>query len=215
MDARYLDKVVSPVIAGLVLSAIGLASLPAGAASALTDAGPDGPIFKQLPEVQWAKMLPELGEASPEMAILHEDPKTHATQLLIRSPKALHVRKHWHSANETHTVITGTATFECGGKKAEFGPGGFNYIPARMVHEAWTGPGSVPETVTSSVASNPNDIVNIAADLSGSSTSAPALKSNAPPSGEVSVFANAGVQSFTLPAAVKLAADNRRSSALM
>jgi hypothetical protein len=91
MDARYLDNLVSPVIAGLVLSAIGLASLPAGATSALTDAGPDRPIFKQLPEVQWAKMLPELGEASPEMAILHEDPKTHATQLLIRSPKALHV----------------------------------------------------------------------------------------------------------------------------
>jgi len=40
MDARYLDKLVSPVIAGLVLSAIGLASLPAGAAPALTDAGP-------------------------------------------------------------------------------------------------------------------------------------------------------------------------------
>ncbi len=143
MDARYLDKLVSPVIAGLVLSAIGLASLPADAAPALTDAGLDRPIFKQLPEVQWAKMLPELGEASPEMAILHEDPKTHATQLLIRTPKALHVRKHWHSANETHTVITGTATFECDGKKAEFGPGGFNYMPAQMVHEAWIGAGSV------------------------------------------------------------------------
>jgi hypothetical protein len=57
MDARYLDKLVSPVIAGLVLSTIGLASLPAGAAPALTDAGLDRPIFKRLPEVQWAKML--------------------------------------------------------------------------------------------------------------------------------------------------------------
>jgi hypothetical protein len=49
MDARYLDKLVSPVIAGLVLSAIGLASLPAGAAPALTDARPDRPIFKSRP----------------------------------------------------------------------------------------------------------------------------------------------------------------------
>jgi mannose-6-phosphate isomerase-like protein (cupin superfamily) len=88
-------------------------------------------------------MLPELGDASPEMAILHEDARTHATQLMIRAPKALHVRKHWHSANETHTVIGGTAAFACDGKKAEFGPGGFNYMPARMVHEAWIGAGSV------------------------------------------------------------------------
>jgi quercetin dioxygenase-like cupin family protein len=113
------------------------------AAPAPTEAGPDKPLFKQLPEVQWVKMLPELGDASPEMAILHEDAKTHATQLMIRAPKALHVRKHWHSANETNTVIGGTATFACDGKKAEFGPGGFNYMPARMVHEAWVGAGSV------------------------------------------------------------------------
>jgi hypothetical protein len=33
-------------------------------------------------------MLPDLGDASPEMAILHEDSKTHATQLLIRSGNA-------------------------------------------------------------------------------------------------------------------------------
>ena len=44
-------------------------------------------------------VLPDLGDASPEIAILHVDPKTEATQLLIRTPKALHVRQHWHSAN--------------------------------------------------------------------------------------------------------------------
>jgi quercetin dioxygenase-like cupin family protein len=143
MAARYLEKLVSPVIAGLVLSAVGLVSFPISAAPSPTEPGPDGPVFKQLSEVQWSKMLPELGDASPEMAILHEDPKTHATQLLIRSPKSHHVRKHWHSANETHTIITGTAAFECDGKKAEFGPGGFNYIPARRVHEAWVAAGAV------------------------------------------------------------------------
>ncbi len=129
MGARFLDGFVSPVIAGLVLSVIGLVST--AAAPAPTDAGPDRPVFKPMSEVQWVKMLPELGDASPEMAILHEDAKTHATQLLIRAPKALHVRRHWHSANETHTVISGSATFECAGKKVEFGPGGFNYTPAR------------------------------------------------------------------------------------
>jgi mannose-6-phosphate isomerase-like protein (cupin superfamily) len=140
MGVRFVDKL---VIAGLAGSVVGLVPLPTGAAPAPANTGPGAPIFKQLSEVQWKKMLPELGDASPETAILHEDSKTHATQLLIRSPKALHVRKHWHSANETHTVIVGSATFECDGKKAEFGPGGYNYMPARMVHEAWVAAGAV------------------------------------------------------------------------
>jgi mannose-6-phosphate isomerase-like protein (cupin superfamily) len=140
MGVRFADKL---AIAGLAGALIGLVPLPTGAVPVPANTGPDTPVFKQLSEVQWTKMLPELGDASPEMAILREDSKTHATQLLIRSPKALHVRKHWHSANETHTVIIGNATFECDGKKAEFGPGGFNYMPARLVHEAWVGAGSV------------------------------------------------------------------------
>lgn len=143
MGARFLYGIALPAIAGAALSVFGLVLLPAVAAPSPTETGPDVPIFKPLPEVQWVRMLPELGDASPEMAILHEDAKTHATQLMIRAPKALHVRKHWHSANETHTMISGTASFACDGQKAEFGPGGFNYMPARMVHEAWIGAGSV------------------------------------------------------------------------
>jgi mannose-6-phosphate isomerase-like protein (cupin superfamily) len=93
--------------------------------------------FKKLSENKWDKILPDLGENSPEISILHVDPTTHATQLLIRTPKAIHIRKHWHTANECHTMIVGTAKFECDGKKAELGPGSFNYMPAKMVHEAW------------------------------------------------------------------------------
>jgi hypothetical protein len=85
MGIRVVDKL---VIASLVGSVIGLVPLPTGAAPAPANTGPDTPIFKQLSEVQWTKMLPDLGDASPEMAILHEDSKTHATQLLIRSGNA-------------------------------------------------------------------------------------------------------------------------------
>ena len=46
-------------------------------------------------------------------------------------PKRMRVPVHWHSANETHTVIRGTMVFEHGGQPHELGPGGFNYIPAR------------------------------------------------------------------------------------
>ena len=57
--------------------------------------------------------------------------------MLIRTSKAIHVRKHWHTANESHTMISGKAVLACEGKRAELSPGGFNYMPAKMVHEAW------------------------------------------------------------------------------
>jgi len=86
---------------------------------------------------EWQTMVPELGAASPQVSILRVDPKTQATQLLIRIPKQMHVPMHWHSANETHTVIKGTFVFEHEGQRHELGPGGFNYLPARMHHQAW------------------------------------------------------------------------------
>jgi mannose-6-phosphate isomerase-like protein (cupin superfamily) len=101
------------------------------------------PEFKNLSDLKWGKILPDLGESSPEICVLHVDPTTQATQLLIRTPKAIHVRKHWHTANESHTMIIGTATLACDGKRAELSPGGFNYMPAKMVHEAWLPAGSL------------------------------------------------------------------------
>jgi quercetin dioxygenase-like cupin family protein len=103
---------------------------PAGAAS--------GGSHASLADLRWEIMVPELGANGPQAAILRVDPKTGATQLLIRMPKAMHVPVHWHSANETHTVITGTMVFEHGGQPHELGPGGFNYIPARTPHQAWS-----------------------------------------------------------------------------
>lgn len=100
-------------------------------------------VFKNFDELKWNKILPDLGDTSPEICILHVDPKTRATKLTIRTPKAIHVRKHWHSANETHTMIRGKAVFRCDDKKVEQGPGSFNYLPAKMVHEAWLSAGSV------------------------------------------------------------------------
>jgi quercetin dioxygenase-like cupin family protein len=100
-------------------------------------------LFRNYEDFTWSKILPDLGESSPEICILGVDPKTQATKLMIRAPKGIHVRKHWHSANETHTVILGTQVFACEGKRIEQGPGSFNYMPARMVHEAWLPAGSL------------------------------------------------------------------------
>ncbi len=87
--------------------------------------------------IQWQKIVPELGVDSPEIAILRVDPQTQATHLLIRNPRKMHVPSHWHSANETHTVLAGTMVFECEGKRDVLVPGSFNFIPAKMVHQAW------------------------------------------------------------------------------
>ena len=89
-------------------------------------------------DLKWEIMVPELGADGPQAAILRVDPKTQSTQLLIKMPKRMHVPVHWHSANETHTVIKGTMVFEHGGQPHELGPGGFNYIPARTPHQAWS-----------------------------------------------------------------------------
>lgn len=89
-------------------------------------------------DAKWQVMVPELGSDSPQMAILRIDSATRATQLLIRIPRQMHIPMHWHSANETHTMVRGTITFEHDGKRQELGPGGFNYIPAKMHHQAWS-----------------------------------------------------------------------------
>ncbi len=122
-----------------------ICSVAGGALSAAEQppAAADQPMFVNLQDVKWDKILPDLGESSPEIAILRVDPKTQATQLLIRTPKGIHVRKHWHSANEMHTMIVGRATLECEGKRFELSPGGFNYMPAHMVHQAWLPAGSL------------------------------------------------------------------------
>jgi quercetin dioxygenase-like cupin family protein len=92
----------------------------------------------KLDDLKWDRIVPELGERSPEITILRVDPTTQATQLMIRVPKNTHVPKHWHSANETHTVLSGTFVIECEGQRVELGAGSFNYVPKTMPHEAWT-----------------------------------------------------------------------------
>src|SRR5262249_34849064 len=63
-------------------------------------------------DMKWARMFPNYAERSPEITILRVDSVSHATQLMIRIPKNFHVTRHWHSSNETHTVVSGTLVME-------------------------------------------------------------------------------------------------------
>jgi quercetin dioxygenase-like cupin family protein len=121
------------------------ALISASPASAQLSPGPSDPAGQPLnikPEdIKWEQIMPELGVGSPEIAFLHIDPSSRAAQLMIRVPKNFHVPPHWHSANETHTILSGVFIVQAGdGGREELGSGSFNYIPRGMVHQAWTKP---------------------------------------------------------------------------
>ncbi|MGH9493146.1 MAG: cupin domain-containing protein [Terriglobales bacterium] len=119
----------------------GFARMLAQAAPAAAQA-----LFTNFEDIQWQPLLPDYGPGGPRVVILHTDPKTQATQLMIRMPGDFYVPRHWHSANETHFLLQGSVIFECDGRRAEQGPGSFNYIPAKMMHQAWSKSG--PEAIT-------------------------------------------------------------------
>src|SRR5258705_1424272 len=89
-------------------------------------------VYLNIKDLKWDRLIPELGAGSPEITILHKDPKSGAMQLMIRSPANYHAPRHWHTANETHTVIYGTWIMKHdGGEREELRPGSFNYMPSK------------------------------------------------------------------------------------
>jgi hypothetical protein len=98
--------------------------------------------YKKFQDLKWDKTNPEMGSNSPEITILHVNPDTKETELLIRTPKNFHVLRHWHSANETITVLSGTFILAHDGStdRVALDAGSFGYMPAKMIHEAWTKP---------------------------------------------------------------------------
>lgn len=91
-----------------------------------------------LDKIQWSPPEPRPGRS--QIAIIHVDPETKATQLYFRLPPRMHARRHWHSANETNVVIRGTFEIQHdGGERLIMRPGDFNFMPKRMIHQAWAG----------------------------------------------------------------------------
>jgi anti-sigma factor ChrR (cupin superfamily) len=86
-------------------------------------------------DIKWEPL-----ESGGEISILYTNPTTKATYLIIRAEKNAHVPRHWHTANETITILKGTFVLkhDDSDERSEMTPGSFGYMPARMVHEAWT-----------------------------------------------------------------------------
>jgi len=89
-------------------------------------------------DLQWKKAATPQRDCQYEVAILRVDPQTQATQMLIRRAENCHVPRHWHTASEAITVISGTFILECDGKRETLAAGSFAYVPSRTVHQVWT-----------------------------------------------------------------------------
>ena len=101
-------------------------------------------VFKNKADLEWQKMLPELGDDSPLFAILRVDPATNATTITIDFPKAMHIPRHTHEKSETHIILGGSHLFEdtASGQRFNVRDHGFIYMPGKFVHEAWVPAGS-------------------------------------------------------------------------
>lgn len=110
-----------------------------GALTAASNSGSDHSMHLKYEDLKWKKLVPELGDESSEVVILNVNPKTGATQLMIRASKNYHVPKHWHTANETIYVVDGNFVMQDQeGKVADLSPGSFIYMPSKMYHEGWS-----------------------------------------------------------------------------
>lgn len=122
----------------MVMMAGPLAALE-NAALMTNKTSPDSAVYIKYEDLKWEKLIPELGDKSAEISIIHVNPKTGATQLMIRCPKNYHAPKHWHTANETHYDVYGNFVMrDQNGNVADLSPGSFNYMPGKMIHEGWS-----------------------------------------------------------------------------
>lgn len=131
-------------------STVAIASLMTGLALAQAATRPQAtvdrsqePKLVKFQDLKWEKLWDrpcnDKGEYT-EIAFSRIDPTTGATDLMIRNPAKCYVRRHWHHANERIYVLSGTFVLECEGKQEELGPGSTGYVPAKMLHRAWTKP---------------------------------------------------------------------------
>ena len=90
-----------------------------------------------LAQLSWEPRTPVPGQA--QIAIVHVDSITHATQLYFKCPPKMHAVRHWHSANETNVIVRGSFVIQHdGGEKMTMGVGDMNWMPGRMIHQLWT-----------------------------------------------------------------------------
>jgi quercetin dioxygenase-like cupin family protein len=129
-----MEEIMKELLGSVAIGTILCCSLAQKAAAEDT---PPHAVFQKFSDLKWEKTP----DGNQDIAILHVNPESKAMELIIHAPKNFHVPRHWHSANETLTIISGTFTMKHDGsdEKVALNSGSYSYMPAKMVHEAWAG----------------------------------------------------------------------------
>lgn len=93
-------------------------------------------------DTQWGD-APAALPPGARAAVLSGDPgKPGSFTIRLKAPAGFRVPRHWHPTDELVTVIAGDLTLAMGdgadAHSADFGPGDFVSLPAKMLHEAST-----------------------------------------------------------------------------
>jgi quercetin dioxygenase-like cupin family protein len=96
-------------------------------------------------DTTWRKMVPELGENSPEVMTVYAG---RAVQLMLRTKKSIHLPEHASPSAIVVTVISGRARMKIEGRETELNAGDHVVIPANAPHEAWLSAGTTLSIVS-------------------------------------------------------------------
>lgn len=97
-------------------------------------------------DLRWERIVPELGDASPEVApVTCGDGEATVTRRFLRAPRRIHIPRHTHRSTEAVMVLRGAATFACDrcGEPRALGVGDISYIPSECVHQVWLDEGTI------------------------------------------------------------------------
>ncbi|GAB3347013.1 cupin domain-containing protein [Lysobacter tyrosinilyticus] len=99
-------------------------------------------IMVRATEAKWGDAPASL-PAGAQAVVLSGDPgKPGNFTIRLKAPPGYRVPRHWHPTDESVTVIEGDFTLAMGdgadAHSADFGPGDFVLLPAKMLHEAST-----------------------------------------------------------------------------
>ncbi len=109
----------------------------------LSDTESEISVLTNTQDLQWEKMVPELGDDSPELATLRVDPVTKTPTILARFPTDIHIPRHVHPDGETHVILEGSHLFDQDGLRYDVQKHGHLYMPGGLVHEAWVPAGTL------------------------------------------------------------------------
>lgn len=104
----------------------------AWAAALLGTAWGQGPVLKSPGEMEW-KVSGSLPPGA-EYHLVHEDPATHAVELLVRFPSGYALPPHSHTYAETILILKGKLAVELKGQTTVLGGGSYAVFPAGTSH---------------------------------------------------------------------------------